>query len=347
MAASSLKWRALISLGLVILFLVIGAGAFRRLAALREEPPRNEPGVLRASVECVRVSRGPFRERLVGYARARALRAADVAAEVGGRVVWIAEGLEAGVDVAAGAELVRVDDRDYAAEVDRTAAALAQATAMRRRNATELAGIGDRLEVSREELTLAEADLARAEELSGDDTVSRQERDARRRTRNTLKRAVLTLESRERELTALLEADAAAERTADAAHRRAKLDLERCVVRAPYDARVRRRAAELGARVAPGTTLFSVVDVSRVEVPVELPASRFGEVTVGSRSEIRLREGGAARWAGDVVRVSPEVDASDRTFEVFLEVTNDPRAPQAFLDQYARQSAEWEADHRN
>jgi len=327
MPDSSTKWRVLISIVLVAVILAIGAGAFKELAALRQEPTRNEATVLRASVDCVQLARGPFREVLIGYAKARALRASDVAAEVGGRIVWIAPELEAGADVSEGAELIRIDDRDHAAEIARTTAAMAQAAATSKQHATEREGLAARLVLSKEELSIAEEDLARAEELSGDDTVSRQERDARRRTRNTLKRAVLILESRERELAALLEADSAAELTATAARDRAQLDLDRCVIRAPYAARIKTRMADLGGRVAPGSPVFSLVDVSRVEVPVELPASRFGEVMVGAGSEIRLREGGAVHWMGDVTRVSPEVDPDNRTFEVFLEVTNDPIKP--------------------
>ena len=57
-----------------------------------------------------------------------------------------------------------------------------------------------------------------------------------------------------------------------------------------------------------------------VEVPVSLPASRYGEVAVGARAEVRLREGGEPVWTGKVSRLAATVDAERRTFDAFLDV---------------------------
>ncbi|MFG0320646.1 MAG: efflux RND transporter periplasmic adaptor subunit [Planctomycetota bacterium JB042] len=323
----STKWRIAVAVLLSLAFLVVARAAFLALASLKRPPVRVEQEIPRAAVRCVRVTRGPFRETLVGYGRARALRTTEVAAEVTGTVVWIAPGLEAGTSVAEGDELVRLDPRDHEQEVARTAADLAQAEAVRRRRELELVAVGEQLEVSREELAVAEGELERAEALSGDDTLSQQERDERRRLRSSLTRNVLQLEWRAREVTATLDADRAAEARAAAALARARIDLERCTVRAPYDARVRERFAEPGGRVAPGTVLLSLVDASTVEIPIELPASRFGEVEYGAAAQVRLREDGDVRWSGRVRRVAPEVDAETRTFEAYLEIENDPGRP--------------------
>lgn len=324
---ASTKWRILVSVLLTIALVAVGAVVNRELASRKKPPVRLDQEPARPAVRCVRVTRGPFRESLFGYARARSLRAAEVAAEVGGTVVWIAPELEAGMSVAAGDELVRIDPRDYVREVERTGAEADQAAAVTRRHELERVAVADQLEVAREELSIAEGELARAEELSGDNTLSQQTRDERRRVRNTLKRAALQLEWREREVTATLDADRATEERAAVLAARARLDLERCSVRAPYAARVRERVADLGGHVVPGAPLFTLVDVTRVEVPVALPASRFGEVLLGAAAQVRLREGGDVRWDGRVARVSPTVDADLRTFEVYLEIENDPEHP--------------------
>jgi len=101
---------------------------------------------------------------------------------------------------------------------------------------------------------------------------------------------------------------------------KARHDLERAVVRAPYAGTIVERVAQPGERVTAGSPLFAIVDLRHVEIPVSLPASRHGEVAVGARAEVRLREGGDIAWEGAVSRVAPNVDPERRVFEVYLDV---------------------------
>jgi len=123
---------------------------------------------------------------------------------------------------------------------------------------------------------------------------------------------------------------------AKSALERARHDVERAEVRAPYGGSIVVRSAQVGERVTPGTPLFSIVDLRHIEIPVSLPASRFGEVVPGAKAVVRLREGGSAIWTGTVSRVSPACDAERRTFDVYIDVEADenqlaaPVAPGVF-----------------
>ena len=76
--------------------------------------------------------------------------------------------------------------------------------------------------------------------------------------------------------------------------------------------------------MAVGAALFTIVDLSRIEVAVALPASRFHEVEVGAATTLRMREGRAPVWIGEVVRVAPGVDADEASFVVYVEVEGTP-----------------------
>lgn len=85
------------------------------------------------------------------------------------------------------------------------------------------------------------------------------------------------------------EADAdRAERAAVAAQlRQARWQLERSVLRAPFDARVRSRALEVGQVVAPGTTVIELVAVDTLEVEVAVGARELGRLDLAAPVTLR------------------------------------------------------------
>ena len=316
----NLKWRLLISSLLVIVLLLAGAGLFNGLQSLKQPPKQVSGDVRRPAVQIERVRRGPYRERITGYGKARALRQAEVASEVSGIIEWVAPELEAGADVKAGAELVRIDPRNLANTVERAAADLKQVEALRAEAVVDRAGTAKGLEVVRSELTSSKEELARVEQLLLDEVAAPSERDEQDRATRLLERQMLQLESAYAASQPKLDRAAADVERAQSTLRQAQLDLERAVVRAPYSGRIQGRSAEPGARVAPGTVLFEIVDLSRVEIPVSLPASRFTDVQPGNQVEIRLEEGGEVAWRGTVSRISPAVDDQHRTYQAFVVV---------------------------
>jgi len=315
---ASLKWRLLISAALVILLLIAGLFLFRGLQSLKEPPRQVSTEVRRPAVQVERMVRGPYREHITGYGKARAMRQAKVAAEVAGLIEWIAPELEAGAGVESGAALVRIDDRDLVNTADRAEAELKQFEALHAEAVVNRAGLEERLEVARSELATSRAELARVEELLEEEVASVAERDLQRRATRLLERQVLELQSTLAASQPRLDRALADLERARSTLRQAQLDLERAVVRAPYAGRILGRTAEPGAHVTPGMELFEIVDLSRIEVPVALPASRFDDVEPGHEVQVRLQEGGEVVWCGTVSRIAPAVGDQDRTYEAYV-----------------------------
>jgi RND family efflux transporter MFP subunit len=327
--------RAIVSVILIVLFLALGAAALFALISLKEKPDRVADVPPRTAVRVVVAEKGPYREILEGYGSARAIRASEVAAEVSGTVRWLSPTLEAGAVVTAGDELVRLDPRDFRERVSSAEARAKQAAAAVKRLRVDIDSLERRLAMAREDLDAASRELDRVRGLVEDGVETKSAQDRQLSARSAKERIVAELEWREAAArNDLIGAEAEVE-AASAALAQAKNDLARTTVAAPYSGRIEARSASLGARVGPGTPLFRMVDLSRVEVPVALGASRYGEVAVGARAAIRLTEGGPVVWRGPVARVSPSVNSLDRTFLAYLEVSGDaadaPVPPGAFV----------------
>jgi RND family efflux transporter MFP subunit len=316
--------RILISTVLVLLFLAVGVGAFVGLLSLRKDPERGNRAPPRTVVRVERIDRGEYVEHIRAYGRARALRAAEISAEVPGVIVWISPELQAGSAVDAKEELIRLDRRDGETAVAAAKARLEQAGAAKDGLDVTLASTRRRLELAKEDLIAAERELTRVRDLTDKEVLTRSDLDRQRITKSLTEKEVISLESQRDSLLKDLARAEAEVSAAESALTRAKNDLDRTTIRAPFAGRVEARRVSIGTRVAPGGVLFTLVDLSRVEVPVAIGASRYGEVVPGSPASIRLRDDGETLWEGEVRRISPVVDDQDRTFSAYLVVEGTP-----------------------
>ncbi|HKK53139.1 MAG TPA: HlyD family efflux transporter periplasmic adaptor subunit [Myxococcota bacterium] len=119
-----------------------------------------------------------------------------------------------------------------------------------------------------------------------------------------------------------LEAELASQR---ASMRTAAENLRRASVESPIAGEIQTVRPRQGDWVAAGTMVARVVDLSRLEIPLKIPASAAGWVEQGDPVRIWIREpGGSPEQIGSVVRIAPEADVASRTMTVFVEVQQDP-----------------------
>ena len=203
-------------------------------------------------------------------------------AEVGARVLSVAPALSGGGFFDQGDELVRLDDTDYRLALEEAKSRVAQAQMM---------------------LAQTESDAA----------VARRDWEAlgRRDEPNPL---------------VLREPQLAEARAALAAARagvaKAERDVERSVVRAPYDGRARRKAVDVGEFVERGGELARIyaVDWAEVRLPVADDELTFLDLPLRARGPtehppvtLRARFAGAERsWEGEIVRTEGEIDPKSR-----------------------------------
>jgi multidrug resistance efflux pump len=318
----SVRRRLIVSLVLVVIFIAAGSQLFRMLAAGRKEPVTTETVARPIVVHVAAAARTTYRETLTGYGRARALRQTSVAAEVTGIVRWISSRLEAGATVKEGEELVKLDERDLKQAVTSAEARLQRTAAELLRLESDRDVASRKLELARRELAASRRELERIENLAGQKAATQSDFDRQTMQTTLREAATLELEGRVISLRAQIERNEADRKELAATLDKTRLDLSRAVIAAPYAGRIDARHVQPGARIAPGNTLFDLVDLERIEIPVALPASRYGHVAKGAPAVVRANSGGVPLWEGRVARVSPTVRSEDRTFFVYLVLEN-------------------------
>lgn len=95
---------------------------------------------------------------------------------------------------------------------------------------------------------------------------------------------------------------------------------------APIDGIVAERHVEPGTRVAPGQTLFTLVDLGELELAAAIPARDVPQVRVGSAVVFTVDGYGSREFRGQVVRVNPMATSGSRTITVYATVANPDRA---------------------
>jgi RND family efflux transporter MFP subunit len=255
-------------------------------------PPTQEPDTPPPLVRVVEVEPRTVRFDVESQGTVRPRTQATLNAQVAGRIEWVAPSFAEGGLFRRGETLVRIDARDYRLAVSQAEQQVAQA---------EVA-------LAREE---AEARIAREEyeDLAADGAVGE----------------VSPLTLHEPQLAQARAAVAAAE----AAVEKARLDLSRTTVQAPFYGRVEEKQADVGQSVSPGSPLATLyaVDYAEIRLPVPITDLEYldlqlaGESDDGPVVELSAELGGSRRaWTGRVVRTAGGIDGETRMMPLVARV---------------------------
>jgi membrane fusion protein, multidrug efflux system len=103
------------------------------------------------------------------------------------------------------------------------------------------------------------------------------------------------------------------------------LEVDDCVLKAPFAGEVAERAVDPGAYVRPGSTVVSVVDRTRLRVSAEVPETDFAALP--PETTVRLHSlATGAQVTGQVSRRAPAADPSTRTIHVEVDLAPETSA---------------------
>jgi RND family efflux transporter MFP subunit len=105
---------------------------------------------------------------------------------------------------------------------------------------------------------------------------------------------------------------------------RSSLEVDDCVLRAPFDGEVSARTMDPGAFARPGSWVLSVVDRSVLRIVTDVPEVDFANVTPGTPVHVRVLSTGLDLTA-KISRRSPAADRSTRTVHVEIDVPDPGR----------------------
>ena len=220
--------------------LILGWIGFNVLSRAKEKEPRPRPPARVIKTRVIELERQDYQMVVRTQGVVRAHNEASLTAQVSGKVQSIASGLQDGAFFEEGEVLLELDPEDLAAEIIAAEANLARAEAT---HAQEVAR-GKQAKLNWEDLGYTEEP-------------------------NEL---VLRLPQL-RESQANVDAAAAAVE-------RAKRDLERAVVRAPFDGRVLQRTVAVGQTITPGTVLAMIFNTDFVEVRLPIASRQLASLTL-------------------------------------------------------------------
>ncbi len=108
--------------------------------------------------------------------------------------------------------------------------------------------------------------------------------------------------------------------------RRAQLDLARqqltdTVIRAPFDGAITKRVASIGEYLATNAPVVTLVRQHPLRVRLEVPERFAGQIHRGQAIDIRL-EGSTLQRTGRVMRLSPSIEAQNRSLTIEGEIPN-------------------------
>jgi RND family efflux transporter MFP subunit len=250
-------------------------------------------------VETSSVERQDYQVHLQSYGTAQPRTRSILIAQVGGQIVSVNENVRNGGFFERGDVLGQIDPRDYEADVKISEASLADA---------------------RQALAEAEARSQQASEDWG-------------RLGNEGEPTELVLRVPQ------LEAAKARVQSAESALSKAKLDLERATIRAPYAGRVIRKLVDVGQVVTPNTQLAEIyaTDVIEIRLPlrnrdlgfIRLPESlRFSADSEKTETAVTIYSDliGDEQWDARLVRTEGAIDESARQLHVIAQI-DDPFGP--------------------
>jgi len=213
--------------------------------------------------------------------------------EVTGQIIEVAENFVSGGFFKQGDLLLRIDDRNYKAELKRAQSAIAAA----------------RTKVTQEQ---GQADYARRTEAMRPDQAATDlalRKPQLAEAKANLEFAIADLEKRQG-------------------------DLDRTIIRAPYDGMIKTKLSDVGQFVSGGTGLAEIFAVDSVEVRLPLPDRELPHVDLDSSPRVQLSAelGDEIQiWHGEIVRTEGVFDEKSRVLYAVARVD----------DPYNRRGASW------
>ena len=109
---------------------------------------------------------------------------------------------------------------------------------------------------------------------------------------------------------------------AEIAVKRARLDLERTRVRAPFPGRVASLKVVTGELVSNGTELMTLVDIDPIRLQVQVLEGELAHLAPGGNAEVRFSAFPDEVFLGEIESINPVVEQETRTARVTVLVPN-------------------------
>ncbi|WP_319567248.1 efflux RND transporter periplasmic adaptor subunit [Cohaesibacter marisflavi] len=317
---------------LILPVLVIAAGGFAawQMVASKPEVNRRPPSEKSYAVEIKAAAPTDLQPDIILYGTVSAARPVELRALVSGEVVWVNPNLQTGQIVDSGEALVRIDPFDYEGAVREAEANLREAEAQLRSSEVSLESDKVALGRLKEQLTLAQNDLDRAETLAVSGSLTQQALETRRLTVSQRQQSVESRQFNLEVLASQIEQQKANLERLDWRLELARRNLANTTLNAPYRGLVQSKSVELGRSVSGSDTLVSLYDPEEMDVRFTLSDAQYGRLTtqgatlIGQSITVNWQLGEqVSPHQATITRITPEVNAANGGIEVYARLEPD------------------------
>lgn len=325
-------WR-LLSLALALILLGLSYQVY-----LSPEGPKVEaeqPDVVPTEVPKTEPVKGP-REVLIASGYVVAHHKHELGSKVMGRVEWI--GVEKGDLVQKGQLLVKLEDREFRAQLGQAEAALQQAE--ERLRELEAGSRPEEVERAEAEMKRASADLANAklelgrlEKLLASGVVAQTEVDSARVRMKMAEESLKAVEKQHALLVLGPREEQVSQARADVDRARAMVEyqktmLEATEIRAPISGTVLRRIAEVGEMITTSfagtggakSSVVALADLNDLQVELDISQTDFNKISSGHKCEMSPEAFPDRVYDCVIDEISPEANRQKASIEVKVKV---------------------------
>ena len=276
-------WQRLLALGLIVLLLLTGFMISRHLLKTRPQAKRKAPKKMEALVRVVKVMPTVENVRIEAPGRVIAARQITLKTRVSGQLVYLHPDFIPGGVIKKGEILLKLDDTDYQLELRRKEDALA------------LAQADLRIEEGSQTVALKEWELI----TSLSDDIDTSSRDLALRKPHLIKAKAKIA-------------------SAATALERARVNLERTVIKAPFNLVVRAENVDLGLQVTPTSTLATLAATDIFWAEISLPVTKLAWFDLPEKlgkgkswapvTKVLLHSLNQPSLTGKIVTLTPDLD---------------------------------------
>ncbi|MEP2774579.1 MAG: efflux RND transporter periplasmic adaptor subunit [Luteolibacter sp.] len=263
--------------------IVLAFVGYEVLGSLKPKPQSKQPPPVVPIVDLARVSPQEHAPTVNSYGTVSAYFETGLTPQVSGNITYVSPKFRVGETVDTEHLLVKIDPTDYEAALAQQESALTVA-----------------------QRTFAEEEI-RAEQAAGDWTASG--RQLSKASDFVLRKPQLAAAQAEIE-------------SVQAQIDKARADLERTEVRAPFAAIITARSASPGNQASPQTSLGTLVSTEKVEIRLPLTAAQSARVEIPAKATLTSPLKPGESWEATLVRMEPTVDQQNQVIFAVAEVVD-------------------------
>ncbi len=256
---------------LVLPGIILGIAAVFFLVKSKQEPGRSDVTERTKAVRAIVVQAMDFVPRALGYGYVQPDKLWEAVAEVKGKIVEIHPNLKRGVFLKQGELLFRIEPDASRLAVEGIDADILNVRARVAELDQNLKDTQRQLEIEKRSLEINKNELERKKKLFAEGFISKSELDKENQRLLVQKNVVENYKSTLNRLPAERRALLATLASHRARRQDARLNLEKTVIRAPFDSRVSKVDVELGQAVTVGQVLAEADSIAVAEIDTQIP----------------------------------------------------------------------------